>query len=528
LRLSHSVAPQSTKSGYYTCMLEASTTPIRSFSKSAGFFLLLFVALFAASNFLPIQRHLWYDELYTYYLAHSPSLSQVVQRTVAMDLAPPLMHLATRFSDELFGPGIVAFRLPAVLGFFFGSLLLHVSLAKRIGKIWAAVAILAFWSGEFFLYSTEARPYGLLIFFFALGVYSLDHARSGNFRGLGAAGLVVAVAGMLLSHMFGLFSVAPLFASELMRTYKRRQVDWLIWVALVVPLCAGAIYIPILRRFGAAETSPSVTAFSRKLVVFFGKSALALGIPVGLSLLGIWQLRRSQGLGLPQGNIAPASAWEDIALLATLALPPFAINLLFLRTHSAFFDRYCITSGFAICVCCALVLRWAARLTRGADWMCLWIFAGAVIYANVLGPAIQRSLGPVYPKSVEEVMPDLPVVVVSGISFLEVDHYAQGDFLKRVYYVTDADGFAKYAHASSFEGMADLKKIFPIRANVEKFSEFRKAHPHFLILGTPQHSEAWFLKKMMAEETVRKLGDFGSIYRDNSLFEVIVKDQAGT
>ncbi len=504
-------------------MPEASLNRSRTSAGTTSVLVVIFAVLYLVSIFAPIQRRLWFDELYTYYIAHAPTVAALIQQTQKLDLAPPLMHLAVRFSEQWFGPGIFAIRLPSVLAYFAGSLLLHVSLAKRIGKVWAAVAVLAFWSGEFFLYATEIRPYGLLLFFFALGVWSLDGLRSGKHRIPFALGLALSIAGMLLSHMFGIFSIGPICASELVRSVRRRKVDLLVWAALLLPFCVSAVYIPILQRFSAPETFPSSAGYFRKVAVFFGKSAIALAIPMALSLGVIFWFRRSQMPMLPEEDARGRFVPEDLALMGTLLLPPVLINLVFLKTHSAFFDRYCITSGFALCVLCTLVLWWLGRSARAA-WACVVIFAGALLYANVAAPAIQRMNARVYPKTVEEVMPELPVVVVSGITFLEADRDADEAFVKRLFYVTDAEGYAKYAHASSFESMGDLRKTFPIRANIEKFSEFRKTHRKFLLLATPQHPEAWFLHKMMAEENVRKLGDFGSIYRDNTLFEVIMRD----
>jgi len=78
--------------------------------------LLFYLALTAAQA----SRHLWYDELFTYYIAKSPSLASMWQN-IRLDLTPPLVFLAERFALKTFGDNLYAARLPSILGFAVGS-----------------------------------------------------------------------------------------------------------------------------------------------------------------------------------------------------------------------------------------------------------------------------------------------------------------------------------------------------------------------------------------------------------------------
>ncbi len=63
----------------------------------AAFFFYVFVAVARS------MRPLWHDELYTYYIALSPTLAHFVAALTRVDLNPPLPYVLTRLSLHLLG-----------------------------------------------------------------------------------------------------------------------------------------------------------------------------------------------------------------------------------------------------------------------------------------------------------------------------------------------------------------------------------------------------------------------------------------
>src|SRR6185436_1068267 len=92
-----------------------------------------------------------------------------------LDLNPPLTYLLVRASMSVFGPAEFGARLPAILGFFLGSMGLFIFITRRGGALWAAAGVGLFWYNQFFYFATEARPYGVLLAFFGLTLVCWDY-----------------------------------------------------------------------------------------------------------------------------------------------------------------------------------------------------------------------------------------------------------------------------------------------------------------------------------------------------------------
>src|ERR1022692_4930035 len=58
------------------------------------------------------SKPLWHDELFTYYIAQSPTVGQMWNEIATLDLNPPLVYLLTRLSFKIFGVSTLAARIP--------------------------------------------------------------------------------------------------------------------------------------------------------------------------------------------------------------------------------------------------------------------------------------------------------------------------------------------------------------------------------------------------------------------------------
>jgi hypothetical protein len=102
-----------------------------------------------------------------------------------------------------------------------------------------------------------------------------------------------------------------------------------------------------------------------------------------------------------------------------------------------------------------------------------------------------------------------------------MDHYEAPETLKRLYYLTDRTYALKYANATIFEGLPLIKQRFPVRAKVEPFREFVKAHPRFLVLGTLDYPEDWLLRYLVESRAkIELIGEFPSQYKDAEMYVV--------
>src|SRR5262245_25892735 len=83
------------------------------------------------------RKPIWNDELFTYYLAILPHISDIWSALLTgAEQTPPLVHLATRASVALLGSSHLAIRLVEVLGFWVMSLCLFQFVSKRSSALY--------------------------------------------------------------------------------------------------------------------------------------------------------------------------------------------------------------------------------------------------------------------------------------------------------------------------------------------------------------------------------------------------------
>ena len=118
---------------------------------TAGYF---FDAMFRAA-----RKLYWFDELFTLYMTRLPdleSLWRVLKQGV--DFNPPMIYVATKLSNRVFGESHLSTRLPEVLGFWIFCLCLFVFVSRRSTALGGFLSMLfpmvtlAYW------YAYEARP----------------------------------------------------------------------------------------------------------------------------------------------------------------------------------------------------------------------------------------------------------------------------------------------------------------------------------------------------------------------------------
>jgi len=482
----------------------------------------LIVALLALLYFVlivaPLRKPLWHDELYTFYIAQSPSVSRFVDSVQHIDWQPPMIFATAWLSQHIFGVNEFGTRFPSVLAFFCASIGLFLLLKRHWGALWAVAPILLLWFSFYFKYSTEARPYGLLAAFFVLSLYCYDRAISpvpSRNRNWYIAGLFLGNVGMMLSHVLAPFSVMPFAAAELVRTVQRRKVDFGLWFAILAPLILVAQSLGMVNGFEKSYFPVDYQASPRKMVSFFAKAVFYVWPLLALGALTAFGMARSARQQIAKTESPRLNApW--LAFAATVLLPPFLVNFVMMRSAGAFWERYCITTALAIYVLCALGLASIARWGRVASLAVVFALLAAGLAQTAV---LYRSPPPLH--RLEAIRPDLALVAAGGVSFLEIDHYENPALLKRTYYLTDRPSAIQFGHTTLFEGFGGLRNYFPIRAGVASYSDFVSRNRHFLMLGTPSQPEQWLFAKLRHDGAeVKKLEDVPGPYLDSSVYEV--------
>jgi hypothetical protein len=479
--------------------------------------LLLALAVWYAILIYPAaRRQLWYDELFTYYLARMPTLAQMLDTVRHIDLNPPPEYLLVRLSMFLFGDTEAAVRLPSILAFFAASVVLFFYLRRVASEGYACLGVAALWSSGALHYAAEARPYALVLLFFALLLLCWDTAVTAERRAAALWGVAIANTGMLAAHVFAPLSLLPFLAAELVRFRQRRRPDYALWAALVLPLAVTVLYVPLFQPYSGVVYPPAFQASVHTLPRFYvdvlSPAALGLLLAFGAALLA--------PPASPKESPLPAIRPGEWTVFAVLLLNPLLLSLALMRGHGAFWPRYCLTSTVALFAGLAVFLARRLRVNRAAGYYSAITLLLFVTFTKAL-PAIRDST----PRdSLDRTFAELPMVAASGVTFLEMDHYESPTLTSRLYYLNDRPAAIRYAHATLFEdigGSGTQWRYFPVRAHVEAYSAFIRRNREFVVLGTWDYPEDWLLKKLRDDgAAIMIVGDVRGPYKDKTLYRV--------
>ncbi len=489
--------------------------------------------LYAIYIWHPAHLILWHDEMFTYYIAKSPNFHKFIEEVRLLDMNPPLDYALTRVSQDLFGDSPFANRVPSILAFFLASIAFMYFLARRTGMLWGALAVLIVWYGPYFRFATQARGYAVLVAFFALTLLCWDSVLRGRHRQLALAGIFIGNTGMMLTHVFGCLSIMPFCVAEIVRWYRTRKTDWALWACLLLPLVWVLSYIPLIQRFEAEAFPAQFQGGIRKTGAFYTKRVIAdvcpgvlLALVAALAVSPFFRSRSPQETAEPQRT---GFTIAHAALFVGLMLPPILINLALMHTHGAFWDRYCITTAIGIYLAIGLFIGYQVKFSRLAALASIAVLVPFTIADTVVIPWEQERAARAVTSHtpISQLRPDLPFVVASGLTFIALDHHENGDFLKRVYYLTDRPSALHYTHATIFEGMAVENPYFHFRGHIVPYYRFIAQHPHFLVLGTMYYEEDWLLRKLKDDGAeLNYMGEYNTPYKDWGMYDVVMPASA--
>lgn len=477
------------------------------------------------------SKLLWYDELYTYYIAQAPSLKEMLLWIRTVDLNPPLYYLAVRLTFHVLHPSSLSARLPSMIAYFVGATCLFQFVRFRLGPLYGVLSALILLGSSYAIYSYEARPYAFVLGFLGIAMVGWQGATesSGWMRCLSLLAVLLGGFGMLLSHVLALVPYSALLFAEAIRSLQRRRNDALLWACLSLPLLSCILYVPLIRQHAAGIYPPAFQASVQ--AVFENYASLWIDVAPFLAATAVLIAivdGRSAGLRpkfRPTGFTVP-----EMILFLGLLLVPLAVIVDFMRSHSQFFPRYGMAAVIGVAALVPMFISWWTYNSRRAALVAAVIFAFAILRPSSVARILQDRFQPStpdssvqreLPKSVNDIDPGLPFVDADGLTFVAMNYYEPSSFLSRVYYLTDPDAAFRYAHANGFNGMATIKGKFPVRANIESYENFITRHRKFLVFGTYDYPDDWLLSKLLADNaTIRFLGQFKSDYKDHELYEV--------
>lgn len=490
---------------------------------------------FIALLFLPmslVEAHahpLRHDELFTWGIARSPSLSLMLDRIHRVDLNPPLSYLLERVSLHLPAPRWLSARLPSILAGLIASEMLFLVFARRLSNLFGLFALSVLWVSTYIEYAWQDRPYMLWLAATTVLLFAWEE-RSARHRRRRMLLLILAAATVsVLSHVLAVFALFPFIAAALVRR-RMRPIDWPALasvalpaaIALVVDLDTTSQTAGLGRVLYPPDFLPRIDTVGWMYVEMF----LYFGIAVFACVLVRAFLPVKQGPHRAFLRSARPDAAEMV-LFAGLALQGVLLALVFEYRQVAFFPRYGIASILGV----AGLLTWMfyRRVSRAVEIATL--LAVALILASVARTAVDLFVfdgngnpgsditAPRPPLATSAV--GLPIVAASGLTFVEMNDREPAAMRARTFYLTDKVAATQYAHATLFENEKAVQEALGTDGNVSPYVEFITEHPHFYVIGTYTYPEDWLLRKLHADNAqLIYRGKIRSSYKDDDLYEV--------
>ncbi len=451
-------------------------------------------------------KYFWFDELLTLYICRLPSLRTVYQATLSgVDYNPPLFHVLTRVAQAPFGEGLIASRMPSILGIWLLCVCLFTVVSKRSGAAAACVAMMLPLLAASRFYAYEARATGIVLGFAGLAALAWQRQPESRYRKAWLGVFGVSLLAAFLTHCYAIALLFPFGCAEAFRWWRTHRVDLAVWALMGgASLAALPFYVPLWHSFqrhvSAGFFPPSLGSLQSFYMMLLAPAALAL-----VACLAAFAVDRCASPGSARPALLPGA--EMVLALGFLALPAAGL-LLAVAIHGPFIARYwfpailgvSLSVGFAssgrtrwmapslaIVLACLLAGDFA-RLVRHR----IQGVGEILLEPNTLLPMNTTPGKPLeaYEPLWANVSGDEPIVVVDGLEFAFLANYAPPQTRSRLYYLMGDD-------SDTVGGLLrNLGTCCRINYNFAHAQEFARLTPHFYVYGRPGEPLAALLRSV--------------------------------
>jgi hypothetical protein len=296
------------------------------------------------------RKCFWADELFTVYLCRLPSFrSTWAAVSHGADFNPPLFYLLTRGVQRLFGEGLIATRLPEILGVWIFGVCLYLFVSRRLGRIPGLIAALLPFFTVVQFYAYEARPHGLVLGWLGLALVCWQRTEEGRAKLGWLVGFGLSLLGALLTHVYSVYLLVPFALVELYRLWKKRRLDWGLVTAMAIALAAVLpVYWAMFRMYRSSGITGGLQGNPQDVLEHF--FALVIGPASAIFILAVALFAVYGRAQLDPKAVPPGFTPREVALAAAFSVIP-VVGVVAVRLSKApFFDRYflfCI-AGYAI------------------------------------------------------------------------------------------------------------------------------------------------------------------------------------
>ena len=397
---------------------------------------------FVLSIVRDLRTTMWFDELFTLYLAKLGSGQEIIAFS---DASPPLYPIIVQWLLPIIGNDALALRLPSTLGYCAMMVCLWAFCRRRLPAVFAfAATLLTFERGLYF--ATEGRAYGLVLGCAAGALLCWQMAAGGRRRAWALTLLAFCSALAVALHYYAIFLLVPLFLAELVRSRTFRKIDVGIAAAMVpAPLVLGLHYALFVAgqdygtHFWAQPSLSAIAPFYERFLLpplILGGFAFVAALLAGSSAP---PRERSQTPTFP--------LHEWTLIVALVLLPPVVIVVSMYTTH-VFFERYILWAVIGFALLGAAILSAAVR-GRPAVGIALIVVSTASMARLEIRPLIE----PPILRTAEGLRQELdktardspePIVVANAHAFMELSYYLDSPLRERLAFPLSRELDLKY------------------------------------------------------------------------------------
>ncbi len=328
--------------------------------------------------------YLWYDELVVVRVASFPHWRDIWNFYArGLDTIGLLYALLIHPLLKLSASAEISARLPAMVAFLVMMLCSFVFVRRRYPAVYAFAMLLLLMSLPLLDYAVFAKSYALEFGGVAFAMMCWQSAMEGKSRGWNVVGLWFGLVLALYSHSFAIFLFLPFAAAQGLRDYRRKRVDWPVWIALVsYPLAL----LPVLRGdllasklYGSNFWSPPSAALMKQTYIDYFVEDWRLILILFFAAVMVTALLRERTPStedtqrLTTGFLLPE--WVFVVMLT--ALPIYVLPPSYLL--HAYRADYVMSFAIGLAILLVTVFAEHARRTQAAGVVLLILFASVTL-----------------------------------------------------------------------------------------------------------------------------------------------------
>ena len=430
-----------------------------------------------------LTKSFWHDEVYTALLSRLPLVTLWRANLDGADLTAQLNTQLTHFVQMMTGPGLVATRLPPMVGFLAASMLLGLTVAKRTNVTVGLLAPLILYTTPAVDYAVEARGYALSVGFFALALYAWTEAAAGRRPALHWTVMSLALTAGVWTHYYLVLAFLPIVIGEFVRQKGLTKFQIAPWTALA---CAGLGILPL---------SPLIAASSAHRTTFWaqiGQQGLATAygyvvkdLPTHTFLIAVLIVLAVAGLvhrtfTRQSTPIRRRLAGHDLAAcIVCLALP--AAGILLGHVIHVFTARYLVFATAGVAFAAPLLIWRLMPENRLGELLAVLALAWPIAmstYCVIHQPPVFYGDMDEHPVLADWLRGPNMIVITGGVDYLGLWYSIPEEERAHAIYLADPEAQFEADHTDTVdEGYLALARWTAFKA--VKVEQYTRAHRRF-------------------------------------------------